>query len=160
MDATRWQAGMDAAAAGGVAAAGVAAAPGTAAAHGEAAPAAGEAAAAARVLAGSTVAAGEAEPAAFMKAVATPEAAAFIAERGGRLYVWADTFHCCGGTPVRIVRSTTSAPRGVSGFRRFQAAGFEILVHRSAGPPPAEIEVRLRGRWRPRICAYWEQMPV
>jgi hypothetical protein len=132
----------------------------TAAASGQDGSAAGETAAEAREEAGSTAAAGEAGPAAGMTAMTTPEAAAFIAERGGRLYVWADMFRCCGGTPVRIVRSSTSPPRAAAGFERFSTGDFEILLHPSAGPPPAEIRVRLRGRWRPRISVYWDRMPA
>lgn len=94
-----------------------------------------------------------------LQARTSPQAAAFIGERGGSLYVWVTTVRCCGGVPVRIVRSSTGAPRGVTGFRRFDAGGFQVLLHPSAGRTP-QMEVRLRGRWRPRITVYWDGMPI
>ncbi len=94
-----------------------------------------------------------------LQAVTSPEAAAFIGERGGSLYVWVTRFNCCGG-PVRIVRSSTGAPQGLTGFRRFDAGDFQILLHPSAGRPPAQMEVRLRGRWRPRITVYWDGIAI
>jgi hypothetical protein len=81
--------------------------------------------------------------------------------RGGSLYVWvSSTVRCCGGVAARIVRSSTGAPRGVTGFRLFDAGGLQLLLHPSAGRPPPQMEVRLRGRWRPRITVYWDGMPI
>ena len=112
---------------------------------------------------GARAGAGAADPApaerAPLQAMTSPEAAAFIGERGGSLYVWVTKFNCCGG-PVRIVRSSTGAPRGLTDFRRFDAGDFQILLHPSTGRPPAQMQVRLRGRWRPRITVYWDGMPI
>ena len=94
-----------------------------------------------------------------MQAVTSPAAAAFISERGGSVYVWARKFNCCGG-PVRVVCSSTELPGGLTGFRHLEAGGYQVMFHPSAGPAPAQIEVRLRGRRRPRISAYWDGMPV
>jgi len=107
--------------------------------------------------------AGAADPApagdAAIQATTSPRAAAFISERGGRLYVWARKFNCCGG-PIRTVYSSPQAPRGLTEFRRFEAGEFQVLLHPSIGAPPAQMEVRLRGRWRPRITVYWDGMPL
>jgi hypothetical protein len=92
--------------------------------------------------------------------LASPQAATFIGERGGSLYVWVTKTACCGGVPIRIVRSSADAPRGVTGFRWFDAGGFQVLLHPSAGRPPPKMEVRLQGRRRPRITVYWDGMPI
>ena len=97
---------------------------------------------------------------AALQAMTSSEAAAFIGERGGSLYVWARKFQCCGGGPVRIVYSSTEAPRGFTGFHRFDAGGYQVMIHPSIGRPPSQMEVRLRGRWRPRIKVYWDGMPI
>jgi hypothetical protein len=96
---------------------------------------------------------------ACVQATTSPAAAAFIRQRGGSLYVWTREFRCCGG-PVRIVYSSTEAPRGLTGFRQFEAGGYEVMFHPSAGRPPSEMAVRLRSRRRPRISVYWDGMPV
>lgn len=96
---------------------------------------------------------------AAIQAMTSARAAAFISERGGSMYVWVTRFNCCGG-PLRIVRSSTGAPRGLTGFRRFDAGGYQILLHPSIGRPPSQMEVGLRGRWRPRITVYWDGMPI
>lgn len=93
------------------------------------------------------------------QAMTSPTAAAFIREHGGSLYVWVTRFNCCGG-PVRIVRSSTEPPRGLTGFRRAGAGEFQVLLHPSIGRPPAQMDVRLRGRWRPRITVYWDGIPI
>jgi hypothetical protein len=94
-----------------------------------------------------------------LQAVTSPGAAALITERGGRLYVWVTKFHCCGGA-VRIVCSSPGAPRGLTEFRRFEAAEFQVLLHPSIGRAPARMDIRLLGRWRPRITLYWDGMPI
>jgi hypothetical protein len=108
--------------------------------------------------------AGAADPApagvAALQATTSPGAAAFISERGGSLYVWARTFQCCGGVPVRIVYSSTEAPRGLTEFRQFDAGGYQVMLHPSIGRAPSQMAVRLRGRWRPRITVYWDGMPI
>ena len=96
---------------------------------------------------------------AALQAITSPGAAAFISERGGRLYVWARKFNCCGG-PIRTVYSSPQAPRGLTEFRRFEAGEFQVLLHPSIGAPPAQMDIRLRGRWRPRITVYWDGMPL
>lgn len=97
---------------------------------------------------------------AYLEAMTPAEAAAFISERGGSLYVWARKIRCCGGGPVRIVYSSTDAPRGLTGFRQFEAGGYHVMFHPSIGRPPSQLVVRLRGRWRPRISVYWDGMPI
>lgn len=107
--------------------------------------------------------AGAADPApagpAPLQAMTSPQAGSFIRERGGSLYVWVTRFNCCGG-PIRTVRSSATPPRGLSGFRRFDAGGYQLLLHPTAGRPPAQMEVRLRGRWHPRVTVYWDGMPL
>ncbi len=95
-----------------------------------------------------------------VQALTSPQAAAFIGERGGSLYVWVTTARSCCGAPIGTVRSSPSAPPGVTGYRRFDAGGFQLLLHPSAGDPPPQMEVRLRGRRRPRISVYWDGMPI
>ena len=97
---------------------------------------------------------------ASLQAMTSPEAAAFIRERGGSLYVWARKIRCCGGVPVRIVYSSTDAPRGLTGFQQFEAGGYQVMFHPSIGRPPSQMAVRLRGRWRPRVSVYWDGMPI
>jgi hypothetical protein len=62
--------------------------------------------------------------------------------------------------PVRIVYSSTEAPRGPTGFHQFDVGGYQVMVHRSIGWAPSQLQVRLRGRWRPRITVYWDGMPI
>jgi len=97
---------------------------------------------------------------ASLQAMTSPAAAAFIRERGGSLYVWARKIRCCGGGPVRIVYSSTEAPRGLTGYHQFEAGGYQVMLHPSIGQPPPQLAVRLRGRWRPRITVYWDGMPI
>jgi hypothetical protein len=86
-------------------------------------------------------------------------AAALITERGGRLYVWVTKFHCCGGA-VRIVCSSPGLPVVSPSSAGLRPAEFQVLLHPSIGRAPAQMDIRLLGRWRPRITLYWDGMPI
>ena len=88
-----------------------------------------------------------------MKVVASAEAADFVRERGGRLYVWASSERCCSGAHARLRASTEAAEQ--RDFAVVPAPGFEVLFARM-GREPEELHVELRGRRRKRVEAYWD----
>ena len=86
----------------------------------------------------------------------SPEAAAFVAAHGGRLWVWAARPRlCCAGTPA-YMHAATGQPQGLSGFTHVHAAGLDLLCRLPAGAVPEVLEIGLRGRRRPRVEAYWD----
>jgi hypothetical protein len=89
-----------------------------------------------------------------MKVVASPEAAALIRERGGRLFVWAASKACCGGT--RFIESATNPPSIAGRFEPIEAEGFELFL-RPAGVDlfPDELHIDVKGRRHPHVEAYW-----
>src|SRR5260370_10397948 len=95
-----------------------------------------------------------------VQALTSPQAAAFIGERGGSLYVWVTTARSCCGAPIGTVRSSPSAPPGVTGYRRFDAGGFPLLLHPSTGDPPSQMAGRLRGRARPPTTVHSDEHPI
>ena len=81
----------------------------------------------------------------------SPKAAALIAERGGRLFVWSRTSRCCRG-PVCTLETSTG-PDHRRSFRRIEADGIELYVDlRSL---PATLEVDVGGLTRRSVRAYW-----
>lgn len=89
---------------------------------------------------------------------ATDRASAFIREHGGRLYVWASTNVCCGGT--RFIEASTDAPPEVDRFRRVQTGDFELFI-RPAGDRglPLALDVDVGRLLRNRVRAYWDGCP-
>ena len=87
-----------------------------------------------------------------MNISASPEATEFVRAHGGRLFVWAGTA-CCGGT--RFVESSTDSPIHEEGFIRVDGPSFAVYVREAGGRLPEELEVRVRGRRRPRVEAFW-----
>ncbi len=89
-----------------------------------------------------------------MKVIASPRATEYVLARGGRLYVWARSTACCGGT--RFIEASTDAPADADRFTAIPARDFELLV-RAAGPDglPDELHVELGGIRRHRVRAYW-----
>jgi hypothetical protein len=84
------------------------------------------------------------------------EAAEFIGQRGGRLWVWAAHPRvCCAGAPPWM-HAATEAPAGISGFRPVTAAGVQLSFRGYGGRQPAILEIALHGRRRPRVEAYWD----
>ena len=85
------------------------------------------------------------------------EAAEFIGQRGGRLWVWAAYPRmCCAGTPPWM-HAATEPPAGISGFSSVTVAGVQ-LSFRAFGNArqPDILEIALRGRRRRRVEAYWD----
>jgi hypothetical protein len=84
------------------------------------------------------------------------DAAGFIRDRGGRVWVWAARPRvCCAGTPAWM-HAATEAPAGVSGFSPVTAAGVQVFFRGLTGRQPDTLEIALRGRRRPVVEAYWD----
>jgi hypothetical protein len=83
------------------------------------------------------------------------EAAEFVLERGGALWVWAaHPRMCCSGSPAWMHAAT--APPGLSGFRPVVADGVRVWFRGVGGQMPDVLEIGLRGTRRPRVEAYWD----
>jgi hypothetical protein len=87
------------------------------------------------------------------------DAAAFIRQRGGRLWVWAaHPRMCCAGTPPWM-HAATEPPAGLAGFSpvsRASAAGVQVQFRGLGDLRPDILEIGLHGRRRPRVEAYWD----
>lgn len=81
--------------------------------------------------------------------------AAFVQERGGRLYVRTSTHHCCTG-PFTLLETSTRRPSGRAGrFRSMDAGGFELLIDFGRRREPEELVLELGGVRR-TVRAYWD----
>jgi hypothetical protein len=53
-----------------------------------------------------------------MRVRASPEAVQLVQDRGGKLYVWAKTTHCCGGSVIFLETSSEAGERPSGASRR------------------------------------------
>jgi hypothetical protein len=84
------------------------------------------------------------------------EAADFVRDRGGTLWVWAaHPRMCCSGAPAWM-HAATAPPSGRSGFRPLTADGVQIWFRGLGSRRPDVLEIGLRGSRRPRLEAYWD----
>ena len=91
-----------------------------------------------------------------MRLEVSPEAAGFVIERGGRLWVWAARPRmCCWGTPA-YMHAATEEPPGITGFRPVLGTDLEIWFRAPGGRVPDVLEIGLHGKRRPRVEAYWD----
>jgi hypothetical protein len=91
-----------------------------------------------------------------MRLEVSPEAASFVCERGGRLWVWAAHPRvCCWGTPA-FLHAATEEPAGISGFAPVPGRGLEVWFRAPGGRTPDVLEIGLHGRRRPKVEAYWD----
>jgi hypothetical protein len=91
-----------------------------------------------------------------MKVQVSPEAAGYVAARGGSLWVWAHRpAMCCNGTPAAM-KAGTSPPKDPTGFTTIPADGIDVLFRPPGGRYPDVLEIDMRGRRHPRIEAYWD----
>jgi len=84
--------------------------------------------------------------------VASDEARKYVAERGGRLYVWLSTSACC--HPVPRLDSATE-PKTDREFRRVAEDDFEVWAPLNARLPN-ELHVEVHRFPRRRVEAYWD----
>jgi predicted transcriptional regulator of viral defense system len=87
-----------------------------------------------------------------MRVVATDEARALIAERGGRLYVSVRKARCCGG--LQTLATATEVANAVEYKSAAVDGEIEVLVPRRLARMPDQLELEVRRRPR-RIEAYW-----
>ncbi len=87
-----------------------------------------------------------------MRVVASPEAVAFVRERGGRLFMWPRSASCC--RSVTWLESSTE-PRADREFRRVPADGFELYVPAGMREPD-ELEIAVRRFPRRHVEGYWD----
>ena len=88
-----------------------------------------------------------------MRVVASEEARRYVAERGGRLYVWLSSSACCHSVP-RLDSSTE--PKSDRDFRRVAAEDFEVWVPQKLMRLPSELHVEVHRFPRRRVEAYWD----
>ena len=88
--------------------------------------------------------------------VADDEVRAFVARRGGRLYVWTVGHRCCGIGRLTLLETDVARPsRWRSPDAPIDAGGFELCLDTGAHGSPRELvlEVTRRGR---RVRAFWD----
>jgi hypothetical protein len=91
-----------------------------------------------------------------MRVQISDEAAEFVRQRGGLLWVWAaHPRMCCSGAPAWM-HAATERPAGLHGFSPVCEAGVEIRFRGVGGRLPDVLEIGLHGRHRPKIEAYWD----
>jgi hypothetical protein len=91
-----------------------------------------------------------------VRVVATPEAVAFVRERGGRVFVWTlEMDAATGGATVFALEASTESPGPERRFARLAGADFDVLLDAGDRGPPDELHLALKGWRRKRIRAYW-----
>ncbi len=89
-----------------------------------------------------------------MQLVATPEAIEYVRTHGGALFVWAVTM-AYGYHEVFALEASTESPGPDRRFRRIEAQDIAVMLDTDGRELPEELHLRMRGRWRRRIRAYW-----
>lgn len=88
-----------------------------------------------------------------MRVVASEPAAELIRTKGGHLYVWLKSGHCCGA--VTTLAAGTERPAGRDFRRVDNVEGFELYLPSALRRVPDELHVGLR-RFPRRVEAYWD----
>lgn len=87
-----------------------------------------------------------------MRIVASDEARALIAERGGRLYVSIRSARCC--RAVQTLATDTEPGRSTEWLSAGRDAGFELFLPAALARHPDELHVEAH-RFPRRVEAYW-----
>ena len=102
-----------------------------------------------------------------MKIVASADAAEFVKQRGGSLWVWLDPHTWVGGTVYTFLQCATERPGTTKATRRLRAArrphryhaydadGFTVQLAYGGLGEPQELHLELKRFPRRRVEAYW-----
>jgi hypothetical protein len=91
-----------------------------------------------------------------MRVVASPEAVAFVRDRGGRVFVWTLSMDApTGGATVFALEASTESPGPERDFVRLSGTDFEVLIDTGNRALPAELHFAVKGWRRKLIRAYW-----
>ena len=88
-----------------------------------------------------------------MRVLASPEAVAYVRERGGQLFVWVDRLRSQG--TVNFLEASTESPGSDRSFRRLAGRDFELFVDPGGLKLPESLHLELRGRRKKHLRAYW-----
>lgn len=91
-----------------------------------------------------------------MRVDATPEARSLIRENGGLVFVRLTPLASIRGAMRRLVASFDPPPDALD-YQRFETKGFLLFLEPGVRPP-REVHVRVRGRIRQRLEAFWNGM--
>ena len=91
-----------------------------------------------------------------MRVVASPEAVAFVRERGGHVFVWTVTIDGpTGAAAVFALEASTDSPGVERDFVRFAGEEFDIFLDAEERGLPDELHFAVKGWRRRQIRAYW-----
>lgn len=86
-----------------------------------------------------------------MRILASPEARAMIAERGGLLFVWINGRL----RGIRTLETSTEPPEDALAWRRVETKGFLVFLPPWMKQQPRELHIEVIGRFRRRLAAFW-----
>jgi hypothetical protein len=89
-----------------------------------------------------------------MRVIASDDVRSYVESHGGVLYVSAHRRQCCSGSTT-VLDSTTLEPTDLTGFRSFDAPGWEVRLRTGGSSEPDELVVEMKGLRRKRPVAYW-----
>lgn len=91
-----------------------------------------------------------------MRVLASPEAVAFVRDRGGRVFVWTLPMDApTGGATVFALEASTDSPGPERDFVHLSGSNFDVLIDTGARALPDELHFAVKGWRRKRIRAYW-----
>lgn len=88
-----------------------------------------------------------------MQVLASPEAVAYVRERGGSLFVWVEPLDTQGR--VSYLDASTESPGADRSFTRLTGGDFDLFLDTGGLSLPERIELELRGWRRKRLRASW-----
>jgi hypothetical protein len=91
-----------------------------------------------------------------MRVIASPDAVAFVRDRGGRVFVWTLPMEGpIGGSAVFALEASTESAGPERDFVRLAGGDFDVLIDTGARSLPDELHFAVKGWRRKRIRAYW-----
>jgi hypothetical protein len=83
------------------------------------------------------------------------QARAYVAARGGTLYLRVRHNRCCSGG-LTFLDATTNPQRNLERYERLSERNLDVRLFHLDSVLPDTVSVEVRGKLRPRLVAYWD----
>jgi len=83
------------------------------------------------------------------------QARAYVAARGGTLYLRVRHNRCCSGG-LTFLDAATSARGDAERYEHLRAESLDVRLFHLGSVLPQTLSVEVRGKRRPRLVAYWD----
>lgn len=80
----------------------------------------------------------------------------YVVSRGGKVYVRTHSYRCCSAGSLTLLDAETTPPPDELNFDHVDCGDVNVAYFGGKNGRPEQLLIEMRGRFRPRLVAYWD----